>query len=419
MIYSIFVRNFTEEGSFNAIIPELDRLKSLGTDIIWFLPFYPIGEKNRKGVDGSPYAIRDYRAVDPNYGNMDDFRNLVNEIHKREMKVMIDIVYNHTSPDSVLALEHPDWFYKKSDGSFGNRVGDWTDVIDLDYNQPALWDYQIETLKKWAEIVDGFRCDVAPLVPIEFWEEAHTAVAEVNPETIWLSESVEPSFIRHLRSQGMVAHSDGEIYRVFDMTYDYDVYAEYKDYIQGKISLSQYIYRLSIQDYTYPNNYVKLRNLENHDQDRARQLISSDNDLMQWTAFIFLQRGASLIYNGQEVLADKTPSLFDKDPINWETAYDISDYIAKLSSIHSDNIPLEGAYDLVAFEESQSVRLTYRTINEEFVAVVNLKESQGQVPVDLEDGFYKNLINGKKIKVAEGLIDLSETPLAISLDNEI
>ena len=128
---------------------------------------------------------------------------LVEQIHTRGMKCILDIVYNHTSPDSWLVAHHPEYFYRKPDGSLGNRVGDWTDVIDLDYTNRDLWEYQIETLQMWAKIVDGFRCDVAPLVPLSFWKEARARVAEVNPDCIWLSESVEPTFIRSLRGLPM------------------------------------------------------------------------------------------------------------------------------------------------------------------------------------------------------------------------
>ena len=169
VMYSVFVRNFSEEGTFAALRDELARIKALGVDIIWLMPIHPIGELARKGTLGSPYAIKDYRAIDPALGTMDDFKALVDAIHALDMRCIIDVVYNHTSPDSWLAEHHPDWFYHKPDGSFGNRIGDWTDVIDLDYSKAALWDYQIETLKLWAGIVDGFRCDVAPLIPLEFW----------------------------------------------------------------------------------------------------------------------------------------------------------------------------------------------------------------------------------------------------------
>ena len=154
VIYSIYVRNHTKEGTFNSIVCDLDRIKALGTDIIWFMPIHPIGVKNKKGSLGCPYAISNYREVNPCYGTMDDFKNLVNEIHKRDMKCMIDVVYNHTSPDNVLVDTNPQFYYRKPNGDFGNQVGEWWDVIDLDYGNKELWTYQIF---QW---ISGFRHEV-------------------------------------------------------------------------------------------------------------------------------------------------------------------------------------------------------------------------------------------------------------------
>ena len=133
VIYSVFVRNHTQEGTFRALIPDLARIRSLGVDILWLMPIHPIGKLCRKGSLGSPYANRDYRSVNPEYGSMEDFCTLVDAIHAHGMKCMIDVVYNHTSPDSVLWQEHPEFFYRRPDGGPGNHVGDWTDIIDLDY----------------------------------------------------------------------------------------------------------------------------------------------------------------------------------------------------------------------------------------------------------------------------------------------
>ena len=188
-MYSIYVRNYSEEGTFEAVRRDLPRIRALGVDLLWFLPIHPIGRAGRKGTLGSPYAISDYRAVNPEYGTREDFVRLVDEAHRLGMRCLIDVVYNHTAPDSVLAREHPEWFYHRPDGTFGNRIGDWTDVIDLDYSHPALWDYQIETLRQWAAIVDGFRCDVAPLVPLAFWLRAREAVEAVRPGCLWLAET--------------------------------------------------------------------------------------------------------------------------------------------------------------------------------------------------------------------------------------
>ena len=147
VLYSVYLRAHTPEGTFRALIGDLDRIRALGADMIWLMPIHPIGVQGKKGTLGCPYANRDYRSVNPAYGTMEDFRALVDAIHARGMKVLIDVVYNHTSPDSVLWNEHPEFFYRRPDGRPGNRVGEWTDVIDLDYGVPALWDYQIETLR--------------------------------------------------------------------------------------------------------------------------------------------------------------------------------------------------------------------------------------------------------------------------------
>ena len=217
VIYSIYVRNHTKEGTFRAIEPDLDRIKELGTDIIWFMPIHPIGVKGKKGTLGCPYANRDYRTVNPEYGTMEDFKSLVNLIHEKEMKCIIDVVYNHTSPDSVLVTEHPEFFHRKENGEMGNRVGDWSDVVDLDYNNRDLWEYQVESLKFWAGIVDGFRCDVASLVPLDFWRYAREEVSKVNPNCIWLAETIEYGFIKYCRGLGYKVASDCEMYDAFDM----------------------------------------------------------------------------------------------------------------------------------------------------------------------------------------------------------
>ena len=165
LMYQVFVRNYTEEGTFDGVRRDLDRIRDLGVDIVYLLPIHPIGEKCRKGSLGSPYAISDYRAVNPEYGTLEDFRALAEAIHEKGMKCIIDVVYNHTSPDSVLSAEHPEWFYRKEDGSFGNHVGDWSDIIDLDYTREGLAEYQIETLKMWANRLDSCKGEL-PIEPV-------------------------------------------------------------------------------------------------------------------------------------------------------------------------------------------------------------------------------------------------------------
>ena len=414
-MYQIFVRNFSEEGTFRKVRERLDEIKELGTDIIWLMPIHPIGKIKRKGSLGSPYAISDYRAVNPEFGTPEDFKALVEDIHAHDMKCIIDVVYNHTSPDSVLCKEHPEWFYHKEDGSFGNRVGDWTDIIDLDYSHKELWDYQIETLKRWAEIVDGFRCDVAPLIPLEFWIAARKAVEEVRPGCIWLSESVEPGFITYMRGRGITALSDGEIYQAFDLCYDYDVYGKFRDYLSGKGTLAEYAEAIDRQEYTYPENYVKLRFLENHDQARAAFLLPDDGALLNWTAFCCFQKGMTLIYAGEEYGAEHTPSLFDKDTVDL-SRNDMSDVLipllAKLAQIKREAVFTDSVYTVRAQEERFLVA-KHESKRGKALGVFAVKGDTGYVEVDFPDGVYTELISSEAVEVFRGGVQCFGAPMIL------
>ena len=414
VMYQIFVRNFSAEGTFKAVIPSLPRIKELGVDIVWFAPIHPIGEKARKGSLGSPYAIKDYRAVNPEYGTKEDFIMTVDAIHKAGMKCIIDVVYNHTSPDSVLATDHPEWFFHKPDGSFGNRVGDWTDIIDLDYGNKGLWEYQIETLKMWAEIVDGFRCDVAPLVPLDFWKKARTEVEKVRPGCIWLSESIDPGFILTMRDLGLVAQSDCEMYSSFDILYDYDIYGNLTEYVSGTGTLKAYSDAINRQEYTYPDNYVKLRFLENHDQPRARFLFPGEKALRNATAFLYFQKGMTLIYAGQEAGLSHLPSLFDKDTVEWESpeAVDLSGLMKRLYEIKQDALFADSTYRTKTYEDNV-LKAIYSRGGQKIIGIFSLKGEPGIIPINVGDGRYENLLSGNTVEVMHGYISLSGEPIII------
>lgn len=413
VMYSVFVRNHTPEGTFQALRQDLPRIRSLGVDIIWLMPIHPIGEKARKGTLGSPYAIRDYRQINPEFGTVRDLEELVEDIHGLGMKCIIDVVYNHTSPDSVLVAEHPEWFYHKPDGSFGNHVGDWTDIVDLDYTNRDLWKYQIETLKMWAQIVDGFRCDVAPLIPMEFWQEARQAVEQVRPSCIWLSESVEPGFITYLRSQNLVAHTDREVFEVFDIAYDYDIFGIFRGALEGKCLLSDYASAVSGQETLYQDYYVKLRYLENHDQDRAAQIIPDERKLRNWMAFCYFQKGMMLLYGGQEVGQSHRPSLFDADPINWNTGKDYSDLMATLRKIKQDPIFADSDY-VVTAQGSDVLVAVHEKDHRKMVGIFSVSAVAADVTVPLEDGTYLDLISNTAVDVRNGSVHTTGTPMVLN-----
>lgn len=360
-IYSIFPRNFSAEGNFSGILPELDRIKAMGFRAIWLLPVHPLGLINKKGESGSPYSIRDYFNIDPQYGTIDDFKNLIGAAHEKGLRVFTDIVFHHTAWDSVLMEEHEEWFYHKPDGSIGNKVGDWSDIADLDFSYPKLWDYLIKALENLADWgVDGFRCDVAPLIPIDFWIKARKTLENNGHQLIWLSESIEPEFIRYLRRMGHTAHSDGEMYAAFDILYDYDTYPDLKEYYIGRLSLAEFLKGYERQEWSLPDYYVKLRFLENHDQIRARELIKDRHRLLNATAFTMFLKGAWLFYNGQETGTAHTPSLFDPDPIIWDFDDEMIRLQTKLNGIKNNDFFWSGYFSIEASGENIA-HITYET----------------------------------------------------------
>lgn len=415
VMYSIYVRNHTKEGTFRALIPDLPRIKALGTDIVWLMPIHPIGEVMRKGLAGSPYAIKDYRGINPAYGTLEDFKELVAAIHAHDMKCIIDVVYNHTSPDSVLVHEHPEWFHRRPNGKMGNKVGEWYDIVDLDYANEGLWDYQIETLKMWSEIVDGYRCDVASLVPQEFWVRARKEVAAVNPDTIWLAESVHTHFLRAHRDRGNVGLSDNEVFEAFDITYDYDVEDFFAAYLNKEISLKTYLRILMFQDGIYPKNYVKLRFLENHDHPRFRARVPDPRAVRNWTAFSFFQKGTTLIFAGQEKGIAHLPDLFNVDPIAWDEAdMELTMLMQRLRHLKVDAAVREGAYHLEAEEGVDVVNGSYRHQNRTVHGIFCLDGKHHAVPVTVPDGEYRNLIDTGNVAVKDGMLATKGEPIVFS-----
>lgn len=468
VIYQIFTRNY-KDGKLKSVEKDLGRIKELGVDYIYLMPVQPSGNVHRKGSMGSPYAIRDYRAVDPVIGDMSDFIDLTHAAHEKGLKVLLDVVYNHTSPDSVLAKTHPDWFFHKADGSLGNRIGDWWDVVDLDYSSSKdLWDYQIDTLKMWAKYIDGFRCDVAPMVPLDFWKRARKEVEEVRPGCLWIAESIEPEMIISNRRLGFPTSTDNELYQAFDICYDYDTYACQKATqtscagtaagsfanlaggltlgsggpggsmvmagIPGNESsgllLQRYLERVNLQEGIFPENYVKLRCLENHDRPRAAALCPDERSLRNWTAWQYFEKGTVMLYAGQEFEAAHHPTLFDLDTIDFNTGKDLSKLLKKLawirknvlfadSSFHAEEI---GGDVIFAVREKKGSGLVGGDADTGSLSVgakrvagfFTISGKPRTIMVDLPDGTYTNLIDNSKLDIFEHTLALSGEPVILT-----
>ena len=413
IIYSVYVRAHTEEGTFRAIIPDLDRIRALGADWIWFMPIHPIGVKGKKGSLGCPYANRDYRTTNPAYGTMEDFRALCGEIHRRGMKVMIDVVYNHSSPDAVLLAPHPEFYWRDENGRVGNKIGDWADVIDLDYRKSGLWDYQIESLKMWAGIVDGFRCDVASFVPLEFWKAARKAVAEVRPDCVWLAETVHMSYGNFARRGGFYSARDTEVFEAFDIEYQYDVWESFERFLRGEGLLHEFCEQLNMQEALYPENYNKLRYLENHDQPRIAARVEDERARDNYTAMLFFLKGTTLLYAGQEFSCTHQPSLFEKEVFPRD-GRDIGAQLQKLAKFK--HAFLGGGFFVARADDEKAIAVMERSgIGFRAIGVFSLRGESGAVAVDAPDGEYPEWVRGGKVLVKKGQVFCSGEPVIFTL----
>ncbi len=415
-IYQVYHRNFSQEGTFKEVEKHLDRLVDLGIDSVYLLPIHPIGEIARKGSLGSPYSIADFYAVNPELGTLDDLRFLIDSAHEKGLTVMLDIVFNHTSKDHPWLLKHPEFYYRNPQGDFSNRVGDWSDITDLDYTYRPLWDVMHDILVYWADFgFDGFRCDVASFLPIDFWIEARKKIASIKPGFVWLAESVHKEFVRDMRRQGFPCLSDSEIFQAFDVAYDYDIFQELEDYFQGKRPLSAYIDRLQLQEMIYPDNYLKARTYENHDVARLmKQTKGSIAKTKNWVAVIFMLKGVAFLNGGIETLTDRLPNLFEKDPIDW-TKID-SEWVNQLKRLIAlKKHAIFSAYDFYdVFDHQDDVmHIEYKKDGETLVAICNVGQIQKAIPVSLKDGIYINQFNQKRIPVKNNMISCDVDPIII------
>ncbi len=417
VIYEIYVRNHGVNGTFSDVEKDLPRLRTLGVDILWFMPIHPIGMERKKGSLGSPYSIRDYREVNPEYGSKDDFKRLVKLVHEHGMQVMIDVVYNHTAHDSVLAEEHPEYFHRDENGNLVTTVPEWSDVIDLKYPDAELSEYLIETLRGWVELgVDGFRCDVASLVPQEFWRQGREEIAKVKKGIIWLAESVHASFVGSRRTNGLTGLSDGELYSAFDFTYDYDIWPIWQLAVQGKVPVRRYIEMLRYQDCTYPETYIKLRCVENHDQVRIMRLAPSRTQAMAWTAFEAFNKGPFLIYGGQESGTKHTPSLFDIDKVDWGD-YSLQPFITRLTKLKKDPAQVEGKF--VVIQADPAIQAVWEYQEKNLYGIFNTSGKSGFIMVSLPDGTYRDILNDGQVTVRGGKTLLPEAAAIVRYPHKI
>lgn len=314
VLYEIFVPDFSPKGTFQGVIKRLDSLQALGVNTLWLMPIHPVGKKRAKtdiGPLGSPYAVRDYYTVNPDYGTEEDFRALVDSVHARGMYLIIDLVANHTAWDHPWITEHPDWYTPGPIDGFTYPVlhgdtTDWTDVVDLNYDHPELRQAMIDVMKYWVQVfdIDGYRCDVAHGVPLDFWKAAIDSVEKIKP-VLMLAEAAEPEM-----------HLVG-----FDLTYAWPFYHQLKEVWQGA-SLRRLVRQVDSTLGLLPPGARRLRFTTNHDETMwdAPPPVLFQGEAGSMAAFVLATSmpGVPLLYNGQELGVRERVSFFARTPYRWD-----------------------------------------------------------------------------------------------------
>ncbi|MCT2557500.1 alpha-amylase family glycosyl hydrolase [Tsuneonella sp. YG55] len=305
VLYQINTRQFTPEGTFAAAEKQLPRLKALGVDVLWLMPIHPIGVENRKGTLGSPYSVRDYYDVNPEFGTREDFRHFVDTAHAQGFRVILDWVANHTAWDHPLAKEHPDWYEKDWKGDFRPTPWwDWSDIIDLDWSRPGVREHVGKAMEMWVRDygVDGFRADVAGYVPLDFWERERTRLEAIRP-VFMLAEWKSSELTR----------------KAFDAVYAWEWHHTAVSIAQGKADPTAFYGYYAENESAWPHEAMRLTYIANHDSNawEGTQYENFGDALPAFLALSFTGEGLPMLYNGQEACNARRLAFFERDPIDW------------------------------------------------------------------------------------------------------
>ena len=380
VIYQIFVRSFSPEGNLNGVTSRLDELQKLGVNILWLMPIHQDGQVKKKGTLGSSYAVRDYYAIDPSLGTKNDLHRLVQQAHSRQMKVIIDMVANHTAWDSVM-MAHPD-FYKKDKEGHITFPYDWSDVAALDYSNPKLRSYMTDVLVYWIKDfdLDGYRCDAAAEVPTGFWEQARVELDRVKPDIMMLAEASKPDLLRS----------------AFDIDYSWPVLSTLNDILMdGKPAVAVHD-TIEAQRMLFPKGALHMRVSDDHDELRAVTRYGYPGAIAA-SAIVSTLDGVPLIYNGMEVgdsTQSRAPALFEPQKIFWQASEwhpEYPKFYAAIDALRRQHPALQQG-ELVWLHNSNEdhvVSYLRRSGNEEFLIVVNLSSVPFNGSVESEGTNWK------------------------------
>ena len=396
VMYQVNPRVFAPSNSFQAITARLDSIEDLGVNMLWIMPIYPIGEEKSKN---SPYSVRDYKAVAPEYGTIDDLRTLVTSCHQRGMGVILDWVANHTAWDNAWVTEHPDWYTHDSVGNIIYPPGtDWTDVADLNYNNREMRDAMIDAMRFWVDSVgiDGFRCDVADQVPSDVWSECISTLREAakGRHLIMLAEGANPENF----SAG------------FDLNYAWEFMGAIAEVMKGEAKVGKLVDVDKNEYKDLGSGKYKLRFTTNHDEaTKASPIKLYGGERASMAAFVAttMLHGGMLVYGSQEVGYPETINFFHYVPVNWNANPELREEYKKLIAIYNMHPALRSSGKVIAFEDvGNSVLCVERVLNNDNVLVlVNVRNEVRSidVPPMWTTHSVTNLLTGEQLNLGKSI----------------
>ncbi len=396
-IYEVNVRQYTPEGTFSAFRQHLPRLKEMGVDILWFMPVHPISETKKKGTLGSYYAISDYRGINPNFGTLVEFKDIIDEAHGMGMKVVMDWVANHTGCDHIWTKEHPDFYNRDAEGNIlvpadnEGKLTDWTDVADLNYDNPEMRKTMIEDMKFWVREsnIDGFRCDVAFFTPDDFWPVVREELDAIKP-VFMLAESENPPH-RNMNA--------------FHATYGWSFFHMLNDIAKGKKDANA-IMEWHEKDKTDFNQGFQMSFITNHDENSwngtIEERMGDAGDAMAVLAFTLT--GMPLIYSGQEAGLDHRLQFFEKDSIDWSDMKKADFYATLLDLKHKNQALWNGEYGgdfkrLKTDKDAEVFAYMREKNGDKVVVIINLSADRQTVKIEGEgyEGDYNNVFGNMSV----------------------
>lgn len=386
-IYEVNIRQYSPQGSFTAFTNELPRLKDMGVEILWIMPIHPIGEKNRKGTLGSYYSIKDFKAVNPEFGTAGDFKELVKQAHALGMKLVMDWVANHAAWDNVWTTEHPEYFQRDAQGNF-RAPYDWTDVIQIDHACEAEQEAMIDAMKYWVINfdIDGFRADLAHLTPLAFWKKARTAIEPLKENLFWLAETEEINF-----------------HEVFDASFTWEWMHKTEDYCKGNTDMQGLKEVLHRYYGAFPATAYRMYFTSNHDENswNGTEYEKYGEMAKAFAVFSLTWNGIPLIYSGQELPVQKRMQFFDKDAIDWTGTNELHSFYKTLLALRKRSPALRACDPAVntfmIHPANNSPVLAYLRKNgdSEVLVVLNLNNTDMSFTVTdpIVDGTFKEVFS--------------------------